>query len=420
MTAAASGVAYLAPELPALSATFVYEELLGVEQCGIRVFPVTVRAPTVAAAGQSALALRTRVLYSRAAVLDVMAALPLAVSFGAGSRRAFGLLIADMRSVGPLSAMSFKLAYQWLAGARLAHWLRKESCSHLHVHFAHTPAQIAMYASAFSGVPFTITAHANDIFERGLLLRQKAQRAAKLLTISHYNLAHLLSVGVPGDRLAVIRCGVTFEGRADVPSFEWRPRYRLGTLCRLVEKKGVDDLLRAVALLRATSFEIELSIAGDGPLRGTLETLVEELGLRDCVHFAGAIGHDAVSAWLRSLDVFVVACKKDSNGDMDGIPVVLMEAMSQRVPVISTRLSGIPELVIHELTGLLATPADPQSLAMQLRRLLEDPEMRARLSGAAVLHVASEFGQELNLNRLLGYFKLSPENALPHRTCAPP
>ena len=107
---------------------------------------------------------------------------------------------------------------------------------------------------------------------------------------------------------------------------------------------------------------------------------------------------------MHSLDAFVVACKKDSNGDMDGIPVVLMEAMSQRVPVVSTRLSGIPELVVHDSTGLLALPADPASLAHELRRLLDDPALRARLSEAAVLHVETEFGQEVNLDRLLGYF----------------
>jgi hypothetical protein len=151
------------------------------------------------------LAQRTHALYGRAVLLDAVAALAAAASFGAGSRRALGQLIADIRSVGLLRTMAFKLAYQWLAGARLARLLRREGCTHLHVHFAHTPAQIAMYASAFSGIPFTIMAHANDIFEHGLLLREKAQRAAKLLTISHYNVAFLRSLGVQEDKLTARR-----------------------------------------------------------------------------------------------------------------------------------------------------------------------------------------------------------------------
>ena len=265
-----------------------------------------------------------------------------------------------------------------------------------------------MYASAFSGVPFTIMAHANDIFERGLLLRQKAQRALKLVTISQYNVAYLRSVGVPEDKLAVVRCGVSFAPRPDVPAFENKARYRIGTLCRLVEKKGVDDLLHALALLQGAPWQVELSIVGDGPLRSELERLAGKLGLHDSVQFVGALGHAAVTGWLHSLDVFVVACKKDSNGDMDGIPVVLMEAMSQRVPVVSTRLSGIPELVVHGSTGLLASPADPASLAHELRSLLDSPELRARCAQAAVHYVETEFGQDANLHRLLECFGSVP------------
>lgn len=402
-------IAYLGPELPSLSATFIYEELLGLERRGVAVTPFSVRRPAQPAAGQDDLAHRTQVLYGRSAValvLDGLTALP---SFGRRALKSLGWLARDMATVGLHRPMAWKLAYQWLMGARLARSLQRAGCTHLHVHFAHTPAQIAMYASAFSGVPFTIMAHANDIFERGLLLRQKAQRACKLLTISQYNLAYLRSVGVPEDDLAVVRCGVSFEPRADVPAYSTKPVYRIGTLCRLVEKKGVDDLIRALALLRGAPWRVELSIAGDGPLREPLAALARELQVDGSVHFVGALGHDAVTGWMHSLDVFAVACKKDSNGDMDGIPVVLMEAMSQRVPVVSTRLSGIPELVMHEQTGLLAPPADPPALATELRRLFESPDLRARLAGAAVLHVQAEFGQQVNLDRLLGYF--SPQDA---------
>ena len=397
-------VAYLGPELPALSATFIYEELLGLERRGVAVRPFTVRRPASVAAGQEALGRRTQVLYDRPALALALAGMLALPSFGGRAFQSLGWLGQDMLSVGLYRPMAWKLAFQWLAGARFAQQLVHAGCTHLHVHFAHTPAQIAMYASAFSGVPFTIMAHANDIFERGLLLPEKARRSRKLVTISHYNLAYLRSVGVPADKLGVVRCGVSFSPRSGAPEFVNKPVYRIGTLCRLVEKKGVDDLLRALVLLRGAPWQVELSIAGDGPLLGELERLVDDLQLRPSVTFLGPLGHASVARWMHSLDAFVVACKKDSNGDMDGIPVVLMEAMSQRVPVVSTRLSGIPELVVHDSTGLLALPADPASLAHELRRLLDDPALRARLSEAAVLHVETEFGQEVNLDRLLGYF----------------
>ena len=416
-----SSVAYLAPELPALSATFVYEELLALEQSGVMVQPFTVRRPTHVAQGQQALAQRTFVLYDRPVIMLALAALPALFSFGRRSLTALGWLTRDMISVGLHRPIAWKLLFQLLVSTRLARSLLEQRCAHLHVHFAHTPTQIAMYASALSGVPFTVMAHANDIFERGLLLKEKARRAVKLVTISQYNLSFLSSQGLQGDKLAVVRCGVSFAPRSlSAAAYERKPVFRIGTLCRLVEKKGVDDLLRALALLKDAPWHVELSIAGDGPLRDDLELLVDALGLRDAVNFLGPLGHSAVTEWLHTLDAFVVACKKDSNGDMDGIPVVLMEAMSQRVPVVSTRLSGIPELVVHDQTGLLAQPADPASLAVELRRLLDDPELRSRLAQAAVAHVESEFGQKVNIARLLKHFSLpAAAFSVAHTTASP-
>ena len=402
-------IGYLAPELPALSATFVHEELLGLERRGVAVRPFTVRRPAHPAPGQEALAARTQALYDRSAPAMVLAGVAALPRFGARSLATLGRLMKDMVSVGPWRAEAWKLAYQWLAGARLAVLLREAGCTHLHVHFAHVPTQIAMYACGFAGLPFTLMAHANDIFERGLLLPQKARRARRMLTISQYNVEHLRSVGVPADRIAVVRCGVAFEQRADAPEFGPKACYRIGTLCRLVEKKGVDDLLRALASLRGLAWSWQLEIAGDGPLRGSLEGLADELGLRERVRFVGPVAHAAVTGWLRSLDAFVLACKVDASGDMDGIPVSLMEAMSQRVPVISTRLSGIPELVVHERTGLLSQPADPAGLAAQLKRMLENAGLRRQLTEAAAQHVEQEFGQAENLDRLMA--QIAPEPA---------
>lgn len=399
-------IAYLAPEIPALSATFVYEEMLGLERRGVTVIPVSVHRPYQPAASQAELAGRVRYLYagSRATLL-LMGVLRLPMQTGV--MKALGCLLADIVECGPLRPASWKLAYQFLAAVRLADMLRLENCAHLHVHFAHVPTQIAMYAAALSGVPFTIMAHANDIFERGLLLRRKAERAVKMLTISEHNMAYLKRVGVPAEKLAIVRCGVSFEPRADATAAEHREEYRIGTLGRLVEKKGVDVLIRAVAALRDQPYRIVLDIAGDGPLRDELERLVDESGLTGSVHFVGSLAHHQVREWMHGLDAFVLACKQDAHGDMDGIPVVLMEAMSQSVPVISTRLSGIPELVVDGETGLLAEPGNPADLAAQIDQLLGSTELRDALSAAARTHVEREFGQAANLDRLLNHIGLA-------------
>lgn len=393
-------VAYLAPEIPALSATFVYEELLALERRGVAVLPFSVHRPSAAAPGHEALARRTRVLYDGGVVPDGLVA---ALGSGVRAMKAMGWLLADLARVGPWRAQGWKLAYQWLAGARLARELRRARCTHLHIHFAHVPTQIGMYAAAMAGIPFTVMAHANDIFERGLLLREKAARAARMLTISQHNVEHLRSVGVDAGRLAIVRCGVSFAPPTRWPVPAERPCYRIGTLGRLVEKKGVDTLLQALSALRDLPWRWELEVAGDGPLRETLQARARELGIESQVRFVGALAHQQVSGWLRELDAFVLACRPDAQGDMDGIPVVLMEAMSQGVPVVSTRLSGIPELVLHERTGLLCAPADAAALATEIRRLLESPALRERLARAAREHVDAEFGQSVNIDRLLGH-----------------
>lgn len=403
-------IAYLAPELPGLSATFVYEEMIAVESMGFRVIPLSVRPPSPPAVGQEALARRTEVLYRTSAWRLVLGGAAASVLFGRRSLAALNWLLHDMLTVGVAQKTSWKLAYQWLVAARVGRILRRQRCTHLHVHFAHVPTQIAMYASAFTGIPFTVTAHANDIFERGVLLVEKAKRARRVLAISRHNLEYLRSLGVPEEKLAVVRCGVSVGTHSDAPRSERRGRYRVGSLGRLVEKKGMDDLLRAIALLSSESWGIELTIAGDGPQRGALESLARRLGVLEHVKFEGAMPHEAVGDWLRSLDAFVLACKQDARGDMDGIPVALMEAMAHRIPVVSTRISGIPELVVDGRTGLLTPQADPQAIAAALRRLLNEPLLRTQLADAAVQHVETEFGRGVNIQRLMEYLP-SPRRA---------
>jgi glycosyltransferase involved in cell wall biosynthesis len=313
--------------------------------------------------------------------------------------------VADAGQMGLLNRVGLGLLYRFFIAARVARILLREDCRHLHVHFAHIPTDIAMYAAGVSAVSFSFTAHANDLFERGWLLEKKVQRARFAVTISEYNRQLIKKNGGAEHKIHVIRCGVDHtaftarSGRAEnsVPT--------IGTLGRMVEKKGVDDLIRACKMLRDRNVDFSVEIAGDGPLLPELQQLVDDSDLSAQVHFKGPLSHDQVPQWLQTLDVFVLACKKDRNGDMDGIPVVLMEAMLAGVPVISTRISGIPELIQDGQSGLLAEPASPDHLARAIARLLSDETLYTDLRKKAIDKVQTEFDLSDNVARLDELFK---------------
>lgn len=396
-------IAYLAPELPSLSATFVSSEIWSLEDLGAEVIPYSVHTPQHKAHGEKAEALadRTSVIYARSWSENISALAQLAITHKRSFLKSLAFLVGDVVKTGVLKPQALKLVYQYLRSAWLAKDLRAKNVEHLHIHFAHVPTQIGMYAATLAGIPFTFMSHANDLFERPLLIPEKIRRAHRAVTISNFNVELMTSLGGDTRQMSIVRCGV--KSAENLP--EMKPRsgqtFVIGTLGRLVEKKGVDTLLEAGRQLLEQGLNFRIEIAGDGPLGAELKQLAQKLGLNQHVHFMGPLQHAAVLPWMRSLDAFVLAGKKDRNGDMDGIPVVLMEAMTMGIPVVSTRLSGIPELVIHEETGLLGHPEDASDLATNLKRLIRDDQLTPVLARGGFARVQSEFDNELNALRLL-------------------
>jgi glycosyltransferase involved in cell wall biosynthesis len=391
-------IAYLAPEIPALSATFVYNEILGLEKSGYQVVPLSVHRPHSPAEEEALedLGSRTQYLYRTTKGKVLRDNLYLLAGRPIRYVRVLARAVGDALRVGLFNRVGFGLLYRFFAAAGVARILLDENCEHLHVHFAHIPTDIAMYAAGLSALPFSFTAHANDLFERGWLLEQKVQRAEFTVTISEHNRQFLIEKGCPGDKIHVVRCGVDSGAFAAGNTRPSNPIAKIGTLGRMVEKKGIDDLIRACQMLKDRNIAFHLEIAGDGPLQPELQALVREGDLAEQVHFTGPLAHDQVPRWLQGLDMFVLACKKDRNGDMDGIPVVLMEAMLAGVPVVSCRISGIPELIEDGKSGLLAKPENPGDLAEAIARLLSDDNLRNDFRTNAMATVQAEF--ELSKN----------------------
>jgi glycosyltransferase involved in cell wall biosynthesis len=253
---------------------------------------------------------------------------------------------------------------------------------HLHAHFAHGPASVAMTVSRLTSVPFSFTAHARDLFNDTALpvLREKAAAAAFVVTISEHGRRFVESLDVPDTRVILVRNGI------DLQLFRARsadPPFRVATVCRLVEKKGVDVLVDALTLLRARGVDMAADIVGDGPLRSALQERARDAGVADLLTWHGPATPDQVRQALAGAGCFVLPCRVDSTGDADGLPVSIIEAMACGLPVISTATAGIPEAVVDGECGLLVPPDDPARLAGALARLQADEALRRRLAEGA-------------------------------------
>ncbi len=255
----------------------------------------------------------------------------------------------------------------------------------------------------------TFTAHARDIYAdtQPELLRAETERAQAVVTVSDYNRRYLLSRISPDSngRVCCIHCGLDLSEF----SFQW-PRASepepptILAVARLVEKKGVGHLIRAADILRGQGRSFRVQIIGDGDLRQVLENQVAERGLQDRVTLLGAQPHEKVRLAYARASIFVLPCLVAADGDRDGLPVVLLEAMASGLPVVSTSVVGIPELIASERDGLLVPPNDPRALADALARLLVDPDLRDRLARAARAKIEERFSIERSADRLLDLF----------------
>ncbi len=392
-------ICHLGPETPGLSQTFVYKEALALKRRGHDVTVVTVRRPENPAADVDAELGPVTALYDSAARDVAKSVGRVAMRRPRATLGALAMLARDFAESAAEGRFTPALARHLLAGFQLADILTAQRCDHLHAHFAHFPTQIAMYAAHLAGAPFTATAHANDIYANGRLLKTKARRAAALIMISEFNRAHLERCGADREKMPIVRCGVAIP---ETTRTDQRPPgpIRVGSLGRLVEKKGMDTLVAAFARLKEQGVDARLEIVGDGPMRDALAASINSLGLGDRVALKGALPNSQALAWLEDIDVFALACRRDSNGDVDGVPVAMMEAMARGRPAVSTHLSGVAELVVDGETGLLAPPEDAEAIAAAIARLDADTDLRERLGRGAAKHVAAEFSDDVNIERL--------------------
>jgi glycosyltransferase involved in cell wall biosynthesis len=389
-------VLYVVSLFPCWSETFIVREILALLRRGVDVSIVSLRPASEPLVQSDAAELLPRVLYPPA---FPRAAARVARELAAAPREPLRLI---GRACTGLWRRPLRLAKTLVVVWRslsLASQVRALAPQHLHAHWATYPSTSALLLSRLLGVPMSFTSHAHDIFVEDQLVREKLAAAAFAVTISQYNRDHLARRH--GDAavraVEVVHCGV------DLGEYEYRPDGRRpGTILgvgRLDAIKGFRHLIEACALLRREGRSVRCEIVGDGELRAELAGLVSRWGLEQVVALPGALSKEAVLERLRTASVFVLPSVVAPDGNRDGIPVALMEAMAVGTPVVSSDVSGIPELVRD--AGLLVPAGDARALAAAIARLMDDAGLRERVTADARRRVAHGFDADAEAGRLL-------------------
>ncbi|MBX7255446.1 MAG: glycosyltransferase [Candidatus Hydrogenedentes bacterium] len=314
--------------------------------------------------------------------------------------RYFRTFALALRTRAPgIKGLLYQIAYFIEAGF-VVDFMRKHGLTHLHNHLADSSCTVAMLASELGGFTFSFTLHGPGIFFEPDRWRLDAKfaRASFVACISHFCRSQAMIWTKPErwDRLKIVHCGV--DTRHYTPRTHEGKAKRLIFVGRLAAVKGVPVLLEAFAALAAMHPELTLTLAGDGPDRAWIESYARERGITDRVTITGYVSQERVRELLAESDVFVMA------SFAEGVPVVLMEAMTTGLPVVTTHIAGIPELVEDGVSGYLVPPGDSASLTSRVEALLGDPALRNRLGAAGRAKVLAEFDSAKNAQGLLVHF----------------
>lgn len=395
-------VVYVVSLFPCWSETFIVREIGALVASGVDVRILSLKHPSENLVHADAAALLDRVHHPRPLAATLAAFLGTAVRQPRVMAGILLRILADgWRSPRVLSRSLAAL----LRGVGHIGWLRDFEPDLVHAHWATYPSTVAWALGRLLGRPFGFTCHAHDIFTERQLLLRKIEEAALAVTISRYNV-EWLRAHVAGDaarRLQVVHCGV------DMHNAPWEPDGRdeglILAVGRLDPIKGFDTLVDALGLLRERGVDARCRLVGSGSLEGELRTRAAGLGLGARIEFAGAQPQDVLRRWMREAAVFTLPSCIAADGNRDGIPVALMEAMASGCATVSTRVSGIPELIEDGVGGLLVEPGDAGALADALQRLLADAALRHRLAKGARARIEEQFDAEKEALRLRGHMQ---------------
>ena len=284
--------------------------------------------------------------------------------------------------------------------------MKESGIDHVHAHFANHPTVAAFVIQRLTGIPFSFTSHAHDLHVERRMLGRKVRASKFAVTISEFNRRVMFEECDPAlrDKIRVIHCGVDPGAMKARRSVETARPLEIVCIASLQESKGHRYLIEACSRLAERGVAFRCRLIGDGPLRQEITSHIATLRLQKAVTVLGGLPRADVLNVIASSDVAVLTCVQISSGRRDGIPVALMEAMSAGLPVVASGISGIPELVVDGVTGLLVPPANVEAITQALERLARDRTFRARVGAAAQEKVRREFNQQTSARELVALF----------------
>lgn len=389
-------LAYLFERFPSFTQTFCYREISALDRAGITPAIFSIRTP----AGEPPQPWDQR-LVERVHYLPEEKALVEEIGRARGQGKLPAIAVEEIDRWG--RANDFLRLYQ---AAYIGLRLREIGVERVHAHFAGMAARTAFWIRRFFGIPFSFTAHANDFFAPKPFtvgLSELLSAAEAVVAVSDFG-AQVLRERFPvqAGKVRRIYNGISLE-QFTPSAFDLRPP-TIVSVGRLIAKKGFADLIEACRLLKVRGLEFRCRIVGDGPLESALRAQIGSGSLVDCVELMGAQTQAEIAAMLTHANLFVLACATEPDGGMDNLPTVIAEAMAAGLPVVSTRLAGVPEMVSDGETGLLVAERDPVALAGAMERLLADAAL-ARVFGARGREVArARFSVENRARELAGLF----------------
>ncbi len=399
-------IAYILNQFPCLSETFILREMVELERRGIEIFPCALARPGDEPVSPKAEAFRPRAIYrplpgSAETLLNWLRA---CARWPRGGPSA--TLIAAWQTLRR-RANGRQLFGALAAACHFAPALRKQGVQHIHAHFGSGPGTAGLLLAEITGLPFSLSLHARDVFtDESILLGTKLAEAEFAATCTQYALDRLLHAQPAAlhPRLHLVRHGIDPAEFAVVERHPPREPI-IAIIARLVEKKGHDILLRAAATLRRSRSRLRIVIAGDGPMREHLQGVATRLGIAPLVTFCGQLSPDEVKELLGVAHVLVAPSVVAADGDRDGLPNVLLEAAAVGVPIVASNLSAIPEFVTHDETGLLVPPGNPRELAAAIEAVLADPVAAQARAENARRRVAAEYDAARNAGTLEALFR---------------